>query len=243
MRGDRAVLVLALGLAVAAAPRGAHAGDPCLDSLDATAGLRYVAATDSIVGPLDRSTICYYDHKYHYTYTWTWACHGDSMDVTFAPHAVIDITRRQFIRLPAGVADSAAVDPRVRHYQHDRIAITQDERPVLLVQWLVAHLPPLHGRTRCGGEVRGAFADGVFAAAIEARYVAVVMLMRANNDALAAGTRGGATPLTDREAFFSVLYDRPALVRANFPYLAEAESLLATPRYVHALRPRCDGSH
>ncbi len=236
------LFVLAMTFAAAAVPRPAHAADACLDSLDAVAGVHYVAADDSAAGPLDRTTFCYFEQRNHYTYTFKWACHGDSMDVTFAPHAAIDITRRQFVRLPRDVVGPAGVAPRLRHYQHDRVAVTQDERPVLLVQWLVAHLPPLTARTKCGSTVPGAFADQVFGRAIGARYEAVVLLVRANNDAIAAATRQGTVGLRDREGFFAGLYDRAALVRANFPYLAEAESLLASPRYVNALRPRCDES-
>jgi len=200
-----------------------------------------VAARDSAAGPLDRTTFCYLAPKYHYTYTSTWACHGDSMDVTLATTAVLEITRSQYVRLPAGGPDSAATYRRLRSYQHDRVAVTQDERPVLLMKWLASHLPTLHGRTRCGAPVNGAFADHVIGDAITARCMAVIDLVRGNNDALAAVTRLGTVPLVDREAFFAGLYDRASLVRANFPWLAEAESLLTMPRYVNAPRPRCDG--
>jgi hypothetical protein len=232
-----AALALALCATAIALPARADSG-ACMDSLDALAGVRYVAALDSAVGPLDRTTFCYFDPKYRYTYTWTWACHGDSMDGT---HATLEITRRQYVRLPGGGPDSAAAWQRLRPYQHDRVAVTQDERPMLLAKWLASHLPPLHARTKCGANVPGAFADHVVGEAITARYAAVIDLVRGNNDALAAATHQGAVPLRDREAFFAGLYDRAALVRANFPFLADAESLLTMPRYVNALRPRCDG--
>jgi hypothetical protein len=235
-----AALALALCATAIARPARADSG-ACTDSLDALAGVRYVAARDTAVGPLDRTTFCYFDPKYQHTYTWTWACHGDSMDVTLRTHATLEIARRQYVRLPAGGPDSATTWRRLRPYQHDRVAITQDERPVLLARWLASHLPPLHARTRCGAKVQGAFADHVIADAIMVRYAAVIDLVRAGNDALAAATHQGAMPLRDREAFFAGLYDRAALVRANFPYLADAESLLTMPRYVNAPRPRCDG--
>jgi hypothetical protein len=238
--GARIALALALGATAFVRPARADS-DACMDSLDVLAGVRYVAARDSAAGPLDRTTFCYLAPKDHYTYTFTWACHGESMDVTFATKAELEITRHQYVRLPAGGPDSAATYRRLRSYQHNRVAVTQDERPVLLAQWLTAHLPPLHARTTCGAKVQGALADHVIGDAITARYMAVIDLVRGNNDALAAITHQGDTPLRNRQDFFAGLYDRAGLVRANFPYLADVESLLTMPRYVNAPRPRCDG--
>ena len=120
-----AAITLAAGL-LAAAGTARASSDACIDSLDAVLGTTYVSAADSTHGPRDLPTACVLDPRRSWTYTFTWACQGDSMDVTLVPRATVELRRRQFIRLPAGVQDPSAVNPRWRHYQHDRVAISQD---------------------------------------------------------------------------------------------------------------------
>jgi hypothetical protein len=134
-----------------------------------------------------------------------------------------DIKVTHLIRLRNRFAPPRTWEAPVTWHEFDHVTISTDPRPVLLLQYLAEHLPPIERPiTRPDAERLPKLAEQWINEELQRRLDAVTELIRQNNRQLDTLSSHGTETLTDRKAFFANLYTKSHLAEEKFPFLNEA---------------------
>lgn len=139
------------------------------------------------------------------------------------------------IRLREAFAPPRTWDSAVTWHEFDHVAIGCDPRPVLLLAYLVEHLPvierPLIRRDEA---MLPTLAAEWINDELAKREKAVTELIRQNNRLLDLTSRHGIDVIQDRRGFFAKLYSKEHLAEMKFPYLDEALGVFEQDAYRRA---------
>ncbi len=191
-------------------------------------------------GGLGACTVFHYTPIYRYTYSFRTSVTNDTTFVYIYPSVSATVRITHDIALPRGLNDGTYWYRRLRRHEYDHVAISLDERPSLILRYLLAHLPPLRVPTPQSIGISQDLLTSHVRRAIDQRTSAVVSVIQSHYARLDSVTAHGLIALPSRRAFFDSLYSGERLARMRFPYTIDIAPLLASPRYRNALRFECD---
>jgi hypothetical protein len=138
------------------------------------------------------------------------------------------------IRVPAGTPIYDTRPGSLIHHEYDHVAVSADGRPRLLLEGLILAAGPIEVEAVPGEKLERGRINALIREEFDRRKDAVSELIRRNYELLDEVSVHGRKAIPDRAAFFAELYSRERLSETGFPYLKEAESLLAGEEYSRA---------
>ena len=176
------------------------------------------------------------DWSYDYRYT-AEIIDGNTSVAVNAMNIQLKPRLRHVIRLPVAFHHAGVWATPLLAHEFDHVAVSLDPRPRALLVHLCRNLPTyrftINGQTKPSDEP---MREGINRE-IRRRQSAVLDLLRANYVALDKVSKHGRQAIEQRDEFFETLYTRQNLEAAGFPFLRQADSLLASQSY-QRLGPR-----
>ncbi len=120
---------------------------------------------------------------------------------------------------------------RLLRHEFDHVAISSDPRAILLVQYVVQHVPPFDRELPSLEQPSSATLDELVRAELQKRFEAVMAVVNRNNELLDELSQHGLVPVPNRPLFFANLYSEQRLRAVEFPYTDEVAPLLASDEY------------
>lgn len=148
---------------------------------------------------------------------------------------IIELTH--LIRLPASFKSPKVWRSQILRHEFDHVAVSLDPRALLLLRYLLAHLPVIERTLEPDEEPTNERLSQFINEEIDHRRRAVIELMRQNNLLLDKVGNHGVQPVPDRAAFFAKLYTKEHLAEQKFPFVNLVLDLLKSPKYQHAELP------
>lgn len=141
------------------------------------------------------------------------------------------------IRLPASFKSPEVWQSQILRHEFDHVAVSLDPRALLLLRYLLAHLPVIERTLEPDEEPSNERLSQFINEEIDHRRRAVIELMRQNNLLLDKVGNHGLQPVPDRAAFFAKLYTKEHLAEQKFPFVGQVLGLLSTAKYENAELP------
>lgn len=142
----------------------------------------------------------------------------------------IEASVRHRLRLPSKPDSSDRHRALVLH-EYDHVAISADERAVLLLRKLVQGIATIHKPWTGSIPPEEDAMHALVAAEVEARNKAVVQLIEFAYAKLDRSTNHGRRPLANRAVFAGWLFSKEHLKEAKFAYLQEAAAVLGSAEW------------
>lgn len=173
--------------------------------------------------------------EYTYKYNLTKSKKNGRWQVKLVVHKLepkIELTH--LIRLPASFKSPEIWQSKILRHEFDHVAVSLDPRAIMLLRYLLAHLPEIERTLEPDEEPSNERLSQIINEEIDDRRRAVIELMRQNNVLLDNVGNHGLRPVPDRAAFFAKLYTKEHLAEQKFPFVGQALGLLSTAKYENA---------
>lgn len=141
------------------------------------------------------------------------------------------------IRLPVSFKSPKVWQSKILRHEFDHVAVSLDPRAMLLLRYLLAHLPVIERTLEPDEELSNERLSQFINEEIDHRRRAVIELMRQNNLLLDKVGNHGVQPVPDRVAFFAKLYTKEHLAEQKFPFAGQVLGLLSTAQFENAELP------
>lgn len=138
------------------------------------------------------------------------------------------------ITLPKRLDVSNPWEDPLLHHEFDHVAISADPRIRMLIEHLARGIKVIEKPFPGRGTPKQSALQKIVIDEQTKRRDAVLELIRDRYRLLDKETVHGRKQIGDREIFFKILYTKPSLDEAKFPYLGQTLDLLRKPEYQQA---------
>lgn len=146
----------------------------------------------------------------------------------------LKIELTHLIRLPVTFKSPDVWKGQILRHEFDHVAVSLDPRPMLLLRYLLKHLPVIERTLEPQEEPSNERIGQLINEEIERRRQAVIDLMKQNNMLLDMAGAHGIRRVPDRAAFFAKLYSKAHLADQKFPFVDQVLKLLDSKEYQNA---------